>query len=100
MSQPQTSPGLFAQVDAETWLLERLKAQGHDPYVGGPYATHADRLGACIVRNGLACVIAGRGPDRRPETYAACFERLFGQPLVPKQSKSNLPRGTSNTESR
>lgn len=83
-----SAPDLFTQVDAETWLLERLKVGGHDPYAGGPYASLAERLGACIVRNGIACVIAGRGPDRRPETYQACFERLFQQPLVPKAARA------------
>lgn len=83
---------LFAQVDAEAWLAELLKAHGCDIYVGGPYETYADRLGACIVRNGMQMVVVGRR-EGRPETYRDCWERLYGRKL------SDVPRETLDTKS-
>ena len=83
---------LLVHIEAETWLANRLADHGCDIYDGGPYATYAERLGACILRNGLPCVIVGR-KDGKPESYAACFERIFGQPLVPKASRKLAKEG-------
>lgn len=74
-------PDLLTPLDAETWLASRLAQHGCDIYNSAePYATYADRLGACIVRNGMQCVIVGR-KDGKPESYAKCFERIAGKPL-------------------
>jgi hypothetical protein len=78
------TPDLLTELEAETWLAERLKAHGCDIYAGGPYASYADRLGAAIVRNGLACVIVGRGKDGKPESYAQLFQRIAGKALPKK----------------
>lgn len=83
---------LLVHVEAESWLANRLKDHGCDIYNGGPYEHYADRLAACIVRNGMACVIIGR-KDGKPESYAACFERIFGRPLVPKVSRKLAKEG-------
>ncbi len=32
--------------------------------------------------------VCGRGPDRRPERYSERFERVFGEPLVPKKKRT------------
>lgn len=88
VSDTPDTPDLFSQVDAETWLAERLKQHGHDIYAGGPYETYADRLGVCIVRNGVACVIVGRGPNGRPESYRDFWERLYSRSLT------DVPRDT------
>jgi hypothetical protein len=76
-----SQPDLLTHLEAETWLAERLKEHNCDIYAGGPYATYADRLGAAIVRNGLACVVVGRTPERKPETYAQLFQRIAGKAL-------------------
>lgn len=83
--EPAVKPGesldLLSQVESEDWLAERLKAHGCDIYAGGPYEIYADRLDACIVRNGMQAVIVGRAPDGKPENYAQAYERLYGKPL-------------------
>lgn len=77
---------LLVHVEAETWLADRLQQHGCDIYAGGPYEHHSDRLAAAITTNGMASVIVGR-KDGKPETYAACFERICGRPLVPNASR-------------
>lgn len=89
------TPDLLSGVEGETWLANRLIQHGIDIYAGDSYPTFADRLGAAIVRNGVQCVIVGRNPDGKPESYAQCFQRIAGKPL-PK--KVDVPRETSNTQ--
>lgn len=84
---------LLVHVEAEAWLAERLKDHGCDIYAGEGYATYLDRLGACIVRNGLTHAIVGR-KDGKPESYAVCFARIAGKPLpkkvdMPKSSQAS-----------
>ncbi len=86
------TPDSLTAADAEQWLAERLKDHGIDIYVGDAYPTYADRLGAAIVRNGIQCVIVGRNPDRKPESYASFFERIVGKRLPKKVD--DAPRGT------
>lgn len=84
---------LLTHTEAETWLANRLLQHGCDIYVGGPYATYADRLGACIVRNRMQCVVVGRNPaTRKPESYRQLFERIAGKKL-PK-TVDDVLRGT------
>jgi hypothetical protein len=85
-SEGNTTPSGLTHLEAEDFLAERLKQHGCDPYDGGPYATYADRLGACIVRNRMQCVIVGRR-EGKPESYAACFERLCGRPLTKPEAR-------------
>lgn len=85
MRQGAAQADLLSHLEGEAFLAERLKDHGCDIYVGGPYATYADRLGAAIVRNGRQTVIVGRNPDtRKPETYAQLFQRIAGKPLPTK----------------
>lgn len=89
---------LFTHLEAEAWLADCLKAHGCDIYVGGPYATYADRLGACIVRNRLQTVIVGRNrATRKPESYAQLFERICGKALPKKVD--DVPRGPKSNDS-
>jgi hypothetical protein len=74
-------------MDAENWLLERLKQHGIDVYVAGEFATLQARLGHVIVTNRYGPVVAGRH-NGKPETYAQLFERMYGTPLP------TVPRGT------
>lgn len=94
--EPETKIGesldLLVQVESEDWLEERLKAHGCDIYAGGPYATRADRIAGCIIRNGMQGVLVGRGPDDKPEKYAQCYERLHGKAL-PKLAPKNTDGG-------
>jgi hypothetical protein len=86
---------------AEDWLLERLKDQGADPYAhAAVFGCMRDRLRTAIVNNGFARVIVGRH-NGKPENYAQCFERLYGEPLVPTshRSKDLATRETPNTHS-
>lgn len=90
------APDLLTALDAESWLANRLKNHGCDIYAHDPQAPWLDQLGACIVANGMQCVIMGRNREtNKPESYAQCYQRLAGKPL-PK--KSDVPRGTSNTQ--
>lgn len=86
-TQP-SQPDLLAHVEGETWLANRLRQHGCDIYAGGPYATYADRLGACIVRNRVQTVIVGRSPAGKPESYAQLFERIAGKPLPKKLTEA------------
>ena len=72
----------------EEWLLERIKLFGADVY-SGQFPSLRDRIGHTIVRHGIATVIAGRGPDRKAETFSQAFKRIYGValPNVPAQTK-------------
>lgn len=91
-AEPAETLPLLSGVEAEEWLGERLKHHGYDIYAGGTYATYADRLRACIVRNRCECVIVGRNADGRPENYRDCWERLYGRKLT------DVPRVSRNTQ--
>ena len=65
-----------------SWLVRRLAAHGVT------LQEHTrDALRTAIVDNGLERVIAGRGTDGKPMTYAATFEQLFNEPLQPVAAK-------------
>lgn len=64
----------------EDWLLERIKTFGADVYEGD-FPTMRERIGHTIVRHGIATVIAGRGPDRKSETFSQAFTRIYGVKL-------------------
>lgn len=76
---------LFAQVDGEMALAARLSQHDvPDPFAG--VTTTADRteiVRQAIVSRGLELVICGADTKGKPETYAACFERIYAQDLVP-----------------
>ena len=77
---------MIPSIDSEIWLLERLRAQSVsiDPFDGDTdTAERAERVRHAIIERGLAQVIAGRGKDKRPRTFAQTFEQLYGRPLEP-----------------
>ena len=82
-------------IDTENQLADRLKVHGHDIYAGGPYAAYADRLAACIIRNGVQCVLVGRSPQGKPESYSQCFQRITGRALPKKITEAIAATGTS-----
>lgn len=47
-----------------------------------------------ILAGGCDFTIFGRAPNRKPETYAQAFERLFGEPLNPKTRKGTERKST------
>ena len=74
-------------VKAELWLAKRLAQHSAltDPEgifagVSDP-ATRKERIRAAIHAKALGSVIAARGRDGKPVTYAEAFERLYGEPL-------------------
>jgi hypothetical protein len=69
------------QLDAHAWLADRLKQHGAAVFDGDTTpAERVSRLRKAILESGLASVIAGKRAGK-PETYAACFERITGEPL-------------------
>ena len=49
-----------------------------------------EQIRTAIIAGGVDWAIFGRAPDRKPETYAQAFERLFGEPLVPRKPKGKI----------
>jgi hypothetical protein len=79
---------LAAPLDAETWLLERLKQHGIDVYAStGQFDSLPDRLAHVIAQSGFGPIVAGRHHGK-PETYAQFVLRAFGIKLskTPKQN--------------
>lgn len=97
MSAPNRSePDLFgrplgavAPRDTVEWFCWRLAQHGVDVRT-----RTVDGVRAAILEHG-ACIICGRGPTGKPESYAGRFERVFGKALVPVVSgKSKQARGS------
>lgn len=64
------------KASAEAWLCRRL-AEHRSPVAPGLEPLEV-RLRQAIASAGLEVVIAGRGRDRKPFTYAQALERLYG----------------------
>ena len=75
-------------VTTELELGERLLEHGCDLYLAGNFPTYRDRLRAAILANGVELTVIGRRPDGKVENYQQCFERLYGEPLSPKKSRT------------
>ena len=96
MSAPNRSePDLFgrphgaaAPSDPVAWFCWRLAQHGVDVE-----AWTVDGVRAALLEHG-ACVICGRGPDGKPESYGARFERVFGEALSQPVSRGTRPRST------
>ena len=71
-------------VSAEERIAERLRLPN---LFAGALSTDERRGRVRAVCIELAPCIAGRGPDGKCERYAEMFERLYGEPLIPKKSK-------------
>lgn len=73
---------LFAPLDHELYLAKRLGDHGAGVFTGlTDPAIRRERIRAAILEHGLELVILGRGKDKKPESYAQVFERLYGEPL-------------------
>lgn len=78
----------FATIDAELWLLGRLQMQLAQIFTG---ATDPDirkeRVRRAIIVGELDAVILGKRAGGGSESYAAAFERLYGEPLHKPKTK-------------
>ena len=78
----------FSRLDGEIYLARRMLEQRLDTDLFEGLTDHnARRERARLAITALGCdtTIIGRRPDRKPETYAAFFERLYGEPLTLKR---------------
>ena len=78
---------MFASLDLELQILRRLSDHRRRPPIFDGATDQAERcrrLRAAILDAGCDVVIFGATPEGKPETYAAAFERLYGEPLHPK----------------
>lgn len=94
MGSPQSFPpnAAASQGPGQPGPILELFAAPADPVEWFAWRLHQHRVSvdvrsiegirAAILESGLATCICGRGPDRRPEGYADCFARRFGEPLV------------------
>lgn len=94
MSEPVTADPFAASVaapepaDPMLWFCWRLGLHGvevAERSVAG--------IRAALIEHG-ACVICGRGPAGKPESYGARFERVFGEALSQPVSRGTRPRST------
>jgi hypothetical protein len=87
MSQPQAA-FTFKDFDIEEFLVKRLAEHRRQISAGvTDPALRRERIRTAIIEAGLECVIVGRAPGGRPETYAQAFERYYREPLQPSQRK-------------
>lgn len=73
----------LTQLDGELWLARRLGKHGVLIVFEGDTdpETRKQRMRQAIVDRGLECVVVGRGPGGKTNTYAQAFERLYGVKL-------------------
>jgi hypothetical protein len=78
----------FKTFDTEMFFARRLKEHGKRCFEGitWPEVTK-ERIRAAIIESRVDCVIIGRAPNGKPETYAQSFERFYGEPLIPTTRK-------------
>jgi hypothetical protein len=69
------------QLDREAWLAKRLTVYGAVFAGVTDSGIRRDRIRQTILDRGLEHVIVGRNREGKPETYATCFERLYGVAL-------------------
>lgn len=85
MSTQQSSMA-FKELDAEIWFAKRLVQLLTPMFVGTTErAIRKERFRNAIISAGLEKVILGKRADGKCETCAEGFERLYGEPLQPKQ---------------
>jgi hypothetical protein len=81
----------FKDFDAELYFARRLAEHRCRAFEGvtTPEITR-ERIRAAILEAKLDQGIIGRNSlTKKPETYAQCFERHFGEPLIAPQRKGN-----------
>lgn len=93
MSQTQNS---FALIDAELWLVGRLRDHIAQIFTGGTDPEiRRERIRRAIIAAELSAVILGKNnATGKAETYADAFERLYHQPLQPKTRKGKANAAT------
>ena len=79
----------FKDFDTEEFFVRRLADHRRAIHAGvTDREERRERIRFAILDGGLDCTIIGRHPvTKKPETYAAAFERYYGEPLTPKQPK-------------
>lgn len=82
------TPDSLTAADAQLWLAEQLKQHGCDLYAGDSFEHFSARLRATILANRMQAVLLGRNKAGALENYAQAFERLCGEPLVPRVTPS------------
>jgi hypothetical protein len=83
-----------AQFDAETFIASRLRDHGMGIFLGTTdSAVRKERTRQAIIAGKLDCTIVGRNTAGKAETYAALFERIYGEPLEPTAKKQRVKSG-------
>lgn len=78
----------FKMLDAELWLLGRLQQHLAQIFTGETDAdVRRERVRRAIIAGELEQIILGKRADGKVENYADAFERLYHEPLQPKQRK-------------
>ena len=73
---------------AEKFIVDNLRAKGIFIYPVSDQFPMKERLRRAIIDNKIDFVILGRNSaTKKCETFAQAFERLYNDPLEPKQSK-------------
>ena len=75
----------LAAVTAELWLAYRLRLPLNWAAGVTTFEMRRDRIRYEIIDRNLADAIAGNAKGR-PETWAQVFERIYRQPLQPKET--------------
>lgn len=65
--------------------MSRLKALRAD--LEGAFPSMKDQLKHVIESQGYECIIAGRNPDGRPETFVEAWERVYHDAFHVKPNK-------------
>lgn len=80
-----TRPIEFKPLDAELWLVGRLRDHIAQIFTGDTDpAVRKERIRRAIVNAELQSVILGKNAAGKTENYTEAFERLYGEPLKRK----------------
>lgn len=75
-------------LNAEAWLATRLGNHGAEVFIGlTDCDTRRERIRTAILEHGFECVLIGAN-ERKPETYAQAFERVYAVPLTAPKGKT------------
>ena len=72
----------MSNLSDEAWLARRMRDHGGGDVFQGltDIPTRRERMREAIKNGGLAAVTVGAS-ERKPVTWSAAFERLYGEPL-------------------
>ncbi len=80
---------MFRRLDAESYIARRLGEHGARIFDGDTTElSRKERIRAAILEANLNAKNIGTRPDGRRETYAECFERFYGEPLVTHRTEA------------